>query len=301
MMVVRALILSSVLALLGTLDARADGKNERAVALAQEARTAYEEGRWADALALFRVAEGVAHTPVFGLYTARCLHKLGRVVEARDAYRAVAALRLAASASAPFRQAQADARVELAALEAQVPHVAISFARPLPGVRLSLDGAPLTALEEPLPLDPGPHTLKAEAEGARPVTRAFELKLGAPVRRVVLDRSERLVGSVRPAQITGGLAAAALGVGAVTGGVAIVKTRALRRKCPDDQCALKLEPEGASARRYATASDVSFAVGGVLAAASALLYIYRPWGTTTAPGDLTLRVAPGEISAGGSF
>ena len=47
------------------------GDGKRAVELGKEAKAAYEQGRWSEALEKFKQADAIVHSPVFTLYVAR--------------------------------------------------------------------------------------------------------------------------------------------------------------------------------------------------------------------------------------
>src|SRR3954468_13501151 len=54
--------------------------------LGQEAVKLFENSEWAAALEKFNTADSLVPTPTLGLYAARCLVKLDRLVEASERY-----------------------------------------------------------------------------------------------------------------------------------------------------------------------------------------------------------------------
>jgi hypothetical protein len=67
---------------LWTSGAWADDTNQRALKLAYEADDLYARGQWAGAYDRFAEADGLAHSPVFVLYMARCRKNAARLIEA---------------------------------------------------------------------------------------------------------------------------------------------------------------------------------------------------------------------------
>src|SRR4051812_30455373 len=62
--------------------------------LGQEAVKLYEAGDYARALEKFNTADSLVPAPTLGLYAARCLTKLGKVVEASERYLEVTRMQL---------------------------------------------------------------------------------------------------------------------------------------------------------------------------------------------------------------
>ncbi|MGK4006746.1 hypothetical protein WMF31_29260 [Sorangium sp. So ce1036] len=159
-----------------------------AVARADEGWAHYEAGRYTDALQAFREAEATIHAPPFLLMVARCYAKLGRLLDARAAYQLILDEKLAPDAPPAFREAQATAKVEQAAVELRIPTVELVTTG---DVRLSLeatlDGLPV-ALSTPVQRDPGEYTVVVRAPGRRPLTKKVRLIEGAR-ERIELDQA----------------------------------------------------------------------------------------------------------------
>jgi hypothetical protein len=96
---------------------------------------------------------------------------------------------------------------------------------------------------------------------------------------------------------------AGLGVGAVSGALALDKRSGLDAACPDGNCPPALHGDVDSFDTLRLLSNVGFIAGGVLAGAGMLLLITAP----SAPEPSTagrlprLRVGPGGVSLEGSF
>ncbi|HEY0467269.1 MAG TPA: hypothetical protein VGC79_23875, partial [Polyangiaceae bacterium] len=116
-------------AILAVIPARASAQTDAERAGARSAGLAgleaYTAGKYEQALDFFTRAESVMHAPTHQLYLARSSAKLGRLVSAREYYLKLTQERLPASASKPFKDAQASGDKELAELEPRVPYVSV--------------------------------------------------------------------------------------------------------------------------------------------------------------------------------
>jgi hypothetical protein len=154
--------------------------------LVREGDQAFGAGDYAVALERFERAYASVRVPTLGLYSARSLEKLGRLVEASRRYDEVTRLPLPAKKREVHEKAQQDAATELAALRPRIPRLVVVLAE-VPGegalpadATVSVDGrgVPLADLEKGLAVDPG--------------TRRVELVSGSRVarREVVLAEGE---------------------------------------------------------------------------------------------------------------
>ncbi|WP_437511461.1 hypothetical protein [Sorangium sp. So ce1099] len=159
---------------------------DAARSLANKGQELFDAGRHEEALAAFREAEALFHAPPLLQMIARSCERLGRLLEARSFYQRVVDEPLAADAPRAFQQAQADARVELAALAPRVPTLEVAVRGAAPGaVVLTLDGERI-GQAVPVERDPGSYTLVAAVPGQNPVTKTIRLNEGAK-ERVTLD------------------------------------------------------------------------------------------------------------------
>src|SRR5580704_2076929 len=141
---------------------------DAARALAGKGYDAFELGQYERTVDLFRQAEARYHAPPHLLYIARAQIKLGKLLDAEATYQRIVEEKLAPDAPAPFKEAQATARVELATSHALVPVLIITVAGPPPpGTRVLLDGVPLGPddLGQSLRRDPGEHGIVLETPG----------------------------------------------------------------------------------------------------------------------------------------
>jgi microcompartment protein CcmK/EutM len=158
------LTLASPLAL-----AQSDDERAAARAAATDGVTALEQGRFKDAVDLFKRAESIIHAPPHLLYMARAQVKLGNLVSAHETYLKVTRETLAEGAPRAFTEAQETAAAELAALEPRIPSLKVDVVgAPAGEIELLVDGAPAPAATIGLarPIDPGMHKIQARTKTA---------------------------------------------------------------------------------------------------------------------------------------
>lgn len=264
---------------------------EAARSIAGKAYEAFEAADFPRAIELFRQADARFHAPTHLLYVARAQAKMGLLVQSRGTYERVLEEKLAADAPAPFREAQANARTELADLEARTPVLVVTLSSPSPAeASVAIDGEPLATgdLGRALPRNPGAHVVSAAARGMLRVERAVTLQPGGGEQRVALVLAPPASPSVVPAVIAFVAGAAALGAG-TTGAILLhsaspTKTTGLRA----------LEIAG-------------FAGGGVGVGAGILLLALRARAPSSPPSpaavapSVEIRVGLGALRVGGAF
>ena len=148
--------------------------------LAVQGMDAFEAKDYATALDRFNRAAELISAPSISIMQARSLVKLGRWIEALDKYSNVSSATVAAGAPEAFRRAQSDAIKEAGELRTNMPRLEIqSPAARGEGAKLEvkLDGrtVPAALLDVEQPVDPGPHTVQAEADGSVVFQRAVNL------------------------------------------------------------------------------------------------------------------------------
>lgn len=152
-------------------------------------------------------------------------------------------------------------------------------------VTVTVDGAPFANRLDgaPVEIDPGPHHFVFHVEGYPNVTRDVGIDEGDRGRRVSVSFAQAVLAASPPAGgslRTGGLVLASVGLagivlGSILGVGSFVSWASVNRECPT---APSCDYARATADRdqaigFATASDVSFVVGGVLAAAGIALFV----------------------------
>jgi hypothetical protein len=169
----RALL--SLLALCAhTLSAQAqaplDEGRERARALAYSGLRAYAARDYASASERLEESFRLLPVPSLGLWSARALVKLGRLVEAEQRYAATTRLPLRSDDPPVQGEARVTAELEQAELAARIPTLAIVLlGAESREVVVTLDGAtlPSAGLGEPRRMNPGRHALLGTRAGER--------------------------------------------------------------------------------------------------------------------------------------
>jgi hypothetical protein len=144
---------------------------------AEQAKHAFEEGvdlekrsDYASALAKFRAAEQIKPTAGVRFHIAYCLEMLGSVASAAEAYESTE--RIAREQGKPDVESAAHARLE--PLRARVPELTITAPA---NARIDLDGTAVLAGSTKR-IDPGEHTVSAQAEGYERFARRLTIGEG---------------------------------------------------------------------------------------------------------------------------
>jgi hypothetical protein len=285
---------------------------------------AFQSGQYESAREKLDKAYRVLKVPSLGLWSARALEKLGKLVEASERYLEVTRLSPSSGQEAVQTQAQADARREFEVLSPRIPklRVVVEGADPS-AVVLTVDGVAIAPelVGEERPVNPGKHRIEAKA-GVE--TRASETSLGEGEHQTVklsfgiagavsVSRSEPSPPDVAPPSRTGstratlGWAAVIAGgagvvAGGVTGVLALGKRGDLessdRCRIERNECLPDMQPVVDEYDRWRTVSTIGFVAGGVLATAGVVLLL-------TVPGEdgpsTALRVSPRAVALIGRF
>jgi len=253
---------------------------DAARALANAGLDLFNAGRHEEALERFRGAERIHHAPPHVLYIARSLLALGRLVEARDAYRSLAEETIDPGAPPVFASARQEAIEELEELRPRIAHVTIEVEGE--GASLAIDGRPVTAAPgQPFDVDPGDHRVTASKAGMEDQEQNLSLGEGesTTLRFAIPDGAISPEDDGGDAATSGGsslvgpivllsVGGAGLILGGVMGGLAFGKRNALEAACPNPaSCPIEnrdLEDDG---RTFGHVSTAGFVVGGVAAAA----------------------------------
>jgi hypothetical protein len=280
--------------------------------LALSGAEAFDKQDYATALDRLRRAESLYKVPSITVMVARCLAKVGRVVEAVDKYEETLRMPLDASAPEAFQRAVADAAAEVEAVRARVPRLELRMPVDAPrDTQVLLDDKPVppALLGVPFPVDPGLHRLKAHGPGRQPYAYEVTLADGArqaveisllPLESARPPRDAALVDtaqpSARPSTLTVALFAGggvALAVGMVSGIAALGHQSKL-----DDACSPGCPPNMAKdldAYRFdRTLSYVGFGVGVAAVGAGAYFLLHegssgRQVGAQLFPGGAALK------------
>jgi hypothetical protein len=279
--------------------ARADVPSDKAAAaeaLFQEARNLSAKGDYTAACPKFKASHEL--DPGYGVLfnLAECFGNLGKTASAWAAYTEAAGL--AKAAGQKDRVEKAEKRVT--ELLPKLQRVTVTVPSPPPGLVVKRDGVALDPATwgVALPVDPGKHTISAEAPGKKPFTaEADTTGPGSTVTVTIpelgdVPRTESTsVPTAAPTAtapvtddgrgtrrtvglVIGGAGVAGLVVGAVMGGLAGSKWSDAR----DNHCRTETlcDPAGVGlageAKTFAQVSTALFIGGGVLAAGGATLF-----------------------------
>jgi hypothetical protein len=298
--------------------------------LFQEAYKDEQEKRYDDALEKFRRVAKVRESASVRYRIATCLAGAGRLREARDMYRALAAQKASLPAS---DHETADSAAENAAqIGRRIPRLSLRLAdNPPPDVRVSVDGTPVPVSTTPrsIELDPGEHVILAAAPGSK--TTEEHLTLAEPdggpdVARTISLQPETPTGS-SPTSSNGAAATGregaggggqggrsdvvpyvALGGGAVlvivAGGLLVARENAIsdiKAKCPANRCPTSTRSAVDSDRsRSELFGPLAVGVGvvGLAAVGLGAYLLLRP----KAPATITyLAPGPGRLGLGLRF
>jgi hypothetical protein len=275
--------------------------------LGQQAQAAHEAGNYAESERLWTAASRLyPAAPTLTLGLARAQVKQGKYVLARENYNKI--IREQSNnptASQAFKDALAAAQAEIESATSKIAHVTITIAGDggATNAQVTIDNEAVNAagLGVPRPIDPGKHTVKATAEGYLPAETKFQVPDGgnaeakltlekdpwahpaaggqptttgpsttAPPPTTVTKRDHTL------AIVAFGVGAAGLVFGGVTGLVAMGKHSDLEKECTDAKCPSTAQSDVDSFHTMATLSTIGFIVGGVGAAAGAVLWFAGP-------------------------
>ena len=165
--------------------------------LFRQGKQLMKEGRYVDACAKFEASERLEPSIGAQLNLGDCHAKLGQTATARLLF-----LKAAASSRASGdAEREAEANRQAAALEPSLSYLTITATpetRALAGLVVNLDGGmlPLTAIDVPVPVDPGEHTVSAAATKYTPwqgkiVIAAGQRSIGVAIPRLVAIAAPR--------------------------------------------------------------------------------------------------------------
>lgn len=304
-----------------------DGTRAAARSLGTAGVEAYQAGDFRAAHDKLEKAYRILKVPSLGLWSARALVKVGKLVEAGERYLEVTRLTIQGGDTGVQKQAQADAQSELDALGQRIPSVVVQVeGADASTVSITLDGEAISnaLVGEKRPVDPGAHhvegtrgadhvsvDVKVAEGGSSPAVLHFSAETSAGAVPAAAAGAEIQpppgaaqpiedhvsAGSASPLRTAGfvalGVGGAGLVLGGITGVVALGKHSSLKDDgaCSDLHCNASESSQVNSYNSMRTVSSIGFIAGGVIAATGLVLVLTAPKnGETTA-----LTLAPGAL------
>ena len=320
-------------------DAVDDASRGTARKLGYAGVAAYQAGDYRTASEKLEKAYAVLRVPSLGLWSARALVKLGKLVEGSERYTQVAQLGASGGNEAVQKRALADAESELSLLTPKIPNltIAVEGAR-ASEVQVQIDGVPVAPqlLGEARPVNPGPH----QVEGQRGAERAsVEIVLAESESKPALLRFQSALAantampapSAQPgsasagealgssgssgsslgqqrmfALIAGGVGVVGLGVGTVFGLKSKSDHDEASKYCAGSQCSdARGVSAGNDAHSAGNVATLAMIVGGVGLAGGAALWFTAPKSRSDASARLgastRLSVGLGTLRLQGEF
>jgi hypothetical protein len=254
----------------------------------------FSEADFVRAQAAFERAYRRTGSLIAGLKSARCLVRLGRLLEASERYEQIISAEVGARAESDPASARQEAAIELQQLFTRIPRINVTVvgadarlvAVALNGVRTS-SPPPATGV----PVNPGRYLVTGQL-GARTVESyvdvgegdigAASLEFGPPRASQQADarvtRSERssLSGVRLAGVVTFGVGVASLVTGGFIGWNALRDESSLAERCPQHRCPSRLKSEVDAYEAKKLMALVGVGAGGVLILSGAMLYLAGP-------------------------
>jgi hypothetical protein len=306
----------------------ASGRNPAAAqALFEEAQRRVAAGDYEQACPKFKASQALDPGGGTLLNLADCLEKQGRTASAWSTFKDA------------LVQAQRDGRSErveyaqshIRTLEGKLAYLTVQVPAPSAVAELSLrvDGTslPAAAWGTPLPVDPGPHVVRAEAPGFEPFEQTVTLAFGPAARETLsLPPLHASAGSAPPDSaiaaappmvaaeprhparswgwVSGGVGLVALGVGSYFGVQAFSHWDDRNAGCKNG-CTAAAKAAGDDASQAATIATVGVGAGVVLLATATVLFFYTgdsdPAAEAVSGVSLTATDHGAAVSLGGRF
>lgn len=289
-----ALLSVAIMASAATARAQDGSRVAAATVLFDEGVRALDAGNLDEACQKLAKSQELAPSGGTLLALGECHERAGRVASAWLAYRGAAARAAAAGKS----DAEASALAQAAKLEPKLARLTIRGSALVANVELTRDSTPVTSSElgVPVPVDPGPHEVRASAPGSKPWTKEVQVASGSQVTidvpalepdRTPPPPSPGDGKSATPDDDPGrvprvlGITAAGLGGGALIGGsifgaLAISANDDGEAKCRQKLCSQEGLDLIRQASDRAALSTIFFLAGAALVAGGLALYFISP-------------------------
>jgi hypothetical protein len=283
--------------------------------LVAEGDAFFARQRFEQALVRYSEAYRVMHVPTVGVEVIKAQKALGKLVEATQTAREVAALPEQPGEPAVFNQARLQAGQDVVSLSGMTPSLLLDVAPRGVLFIVQIDGVSPTA-ETPFALNPGVHHVRVTSDGYQDVDQDITLQQGEqqtlsvalfpdaahavtalPVRSPPTGLAAAGAVATKPKAVTpaapppaeqrapassgrtlGWVGVGIAGVGLATGTFAGINALQTKPDCPDDVCSPSQRKDIRNSKKMGTIADVSF---GVAIVAGAL----GIWQLVTSSGD----------------
>lgn len=284
--------------------------------LFSEAYQDEQDKRYDQALEKFQRVAKVRESASVRYRIASVLEAMGRLREARDTFRALAAQKdTLEKKDKPIADSAADRALQI---DRKIPRLVVNAPADAPAdTRVAVDGASVPT-GRPLELDPGDHVVQANASGKKPFEGHVKLGEGGETPfNVALEPAVATPPPQPPQEQKPNrtLAYVALGAGGVllVTGVALLIVREgdiayVRDHCPGDVCPIAeqgdITEKRDEAKLFGPLGGGLAVVGLAAAGAGAYLLLRKPssspasGGTPTAPSHGGLRIGPRMVRGG---
>jgi hypothetical protein len=292
---------------------------ETARELYNAGRSLKEQGDLRGALEKLKAAHALGRTPITGLELAQTYAALGQPVEARETCLGVARLPVTAEETSRSADARAQAAKLAEDVKPKIGTLRVKLEGLPPGTQptLTIDGVavPAEAIDQPRQANPGAHTIVARVRGGPEARATAELREGesrdvsltvvVPAEPEPFERSgpttqpreRRMSPLVVPGFVALGVG---VGVGSVTGILALSTKSDLTARCPDGRCGPEDHATLDRGRAMGTVSTIAFVVGAA-GGAIAVWGLTHPVTVTTRTSTVTPYVGPGSVGVHGTF
>jgi hypothetical protein len=308
-----ALAISAACITASTPSAAGDDAKARARELALRGIRELKAGNPAQALELLDKAEGLFHAPPHWLFIARAHASRGDLVRAHDSYQRLVNEKLESGASDAFTRAQQDAKNELRELHARIARLQLHVSGASSGdVFATIDGVAFGDWQRELAVSSGRHVIEITAPGSVPIRKTVmasegeltEVKMAlAPQIKKELDaappKKSLSKAIVAGAAVSFSVAGAGAVVGAVTGVLALQRSREVESRCQGSVCLASDQGLAVEASRLGWISTASFAAGA--AGLVAGITVVAVGAADRGNSKVTAEVGPQGIRLLGSF
>jgi hypothetical protein len=304
-------------------------QREQASARFKAGKDLMDQGKFPEALQQLRESLDIVASPTTRLLVARCLVKMGKLVEGyAELGRTIVEGKELAASDPRYEKAAQSATDERTELEKQIGLVTINVSHATDDTTLTVAGEQLRrgAWGEPAPVMPGTTAIVLTVPGHKPLEASVTMVAGQ-TKSVDLDASTAapLSSSATPqpeptptpetpspssgnhglrtwAYVAGGVGAAGLLSFAIFGALASSKYNDLKNACGNAPCPPSRADDISTGKTDQTIANVSLALGIVGVAAGATLFVISIPKKNDAPAPQTsLVVGPGSLGLRGTF